>query len=75
MFDFLYATPNISIVIGAMVVLAVLWFIQLFIDYKSGHAWPIWLAMALIAFYLLWHGGAWLVARFLDTVLPYGYGQ
>ena len=70
MIDFLLAR-NIMTLIGAIVLLAVLYFIQLFIDDESDLASPIWLAMAFVAIYLLWHGGAWLMARFMDTVHSY----
>jgi len=70
MIDFLLAR-NIMTLIGAIVLLAVLYFIQLFIDDESDFASPIWLAMAFVAIYLLWHGGAWLMARFMDTVHSY----
>ena len=68
MIDFLLAPPNIWIVIGAIVVLAILWFIQLFFDNVSNFVFFIRMAITLIAINLLWYGGAWLVAQFMDTV-------
>lgn len=68
MIDFLLVLPNIEIVTGAIVLLFILWFIQLFFDELSNFVWFIRMAMALIAFYLILHGGTWSVARFMDTV-------
>jgi len=65
MIDILLAPPNISIVIGAIIVLSILWYIQLFFDHISIFVWFIRMAMTAIALYLLLHGIAWLVPRFM----------
>ena len=65
MIDFLLAPPNISIVIGAIVVLAIFWFIQLFINRMSNFVWFMRIGMMAIALYLLLHGVAWLISRFM----------
>jgi len=71
MIDFLLAPPNILIILGAIFVFSFLFTIQLFLDHESGYVWPIWCAMALIALYHLFHGVAWLVARFMNTMHSY----
>ena len=65
MIDFLLAPPNISIVIGAIVVLAIFWFIQLFFNRMSNFVWFIRIVMMAITSYLLLHGVAWLISRYM----------
>jgi len=67
MIGFLLAPPDITIVIGAIVILGILWFIKLFFDEISTFVWFIRLAMTLIALYLLLHGIAWLLSRYMNT--------
>lgn len=62
---FLLDPPNISVVFGAIIILGVLWLFQSFFDEISNFVWFIWLAMTVIALYLLFHGIAWLIPRFM----------
>lgn len=61
----LLAPPKAEILTGAVVILFFLGFIQLLFSRLSDFVWVIRLLMVLIAIYLLWHGGAWLVSRFM----------
>lgn len=62
------AQPEALLVIAGLTLLVFLWFLQFLLKHETGHTWSVWLAMAIVAFYLLWQRGAWLVARFMDTV-------
>ena len=68
--DYLLA-PNASLIVGAIVAIFVLYSISLFIERRSDSVSAIWLLIAILSLYLGWHGGAWLMARFLDTVHSY----
>ena len=68
MMDILLAPPNTLIVIGAIGLLIGLLVFQCFLKSETGHSWLVWLAIGVVAFYLLWHRGAWLIARIMDRV-------
>jgi len=71
MIDLLLAPPNIWIVIAAIVLLFLLVILQVYFEDSGGVEYLIYLSMALIGIYLLWHAGAWVVARFMNTVQSY----
>lgn len=71
MIAFLLAPPSIWIVIAAIVLLFLLVILQVYFEDSGGVEYLIYLSMAFIAIYLLWHAGAWVIARFMNTVQSY----
>jgi predicted permease len=72
MIDFLLSPPNLITVFVVVVVTPIISFIAMWTSEEdSGWAYPLWILSFLGLVYLLWHGGAWLVARFMDTVHSY----
>lgn len=58
-----------TIFIAAILALPVLWFAKRTLADEDDRAGVlgIWFVMAVIVLYLLWYGGAWGVAKFMDT--------
>ena len=68
MLDIFLGKPDALLVISAICILIALWFLQLLLKVETGHTWPVWMVMALVALYLLWHRGTWLASWIVDVV-------
>ena len=70
MIDFLLAPPGVITII-VVVVLIVIIGIGAVIASDTGYEYLFIIPFLLGVIYLLWHGGAWVVARFMNTVQSY----